>query len=91
MFVSGKRPGRGNKESADVLLGGEFSVHFGKPEIVTDAETNAQIAERKACERIARSEAGLFFDWRDRIQMSLAIFRDDVALRINQNLGIVDR
>ena len=90
MFVSWKWPGGRNKKSADVLLGGEFSVHFGKPEIVTDTETKAQIAERKARERIARREAGLFFYGRNRIQMSLAIFRDDVAVRINQNLGIVD-
>ena len=90
MFVSWKRPGGRNKKSADVLLGGEFAVHLGKPKIVTDAETKAQIAERKARERIARRKAGLFFYRRNRVQMSLAIFRDDVARRINQNLGIVD-
>ena len=73
------------------MLSGELSVHLGKPQIVTDAETKAQIAEREARERVASSEAGLFFYRRNRIQMSLAIFRNDVALRINQNLGIVDR
>ena len=36
------------------------------------------------------AKAGVFFYGRNRIQMSLAIFRNDVALRINQNLGIVD-
>ena len=90
MFVAWKRPRRRNKESADVLLGGEFSVHFRKPEIVTDAKTKAQTAELKARECIARRKARLFFYRRNRIQMSLAIFRNDVALRINQNLGIVN-
>ena len=33
----------------------------------------------------------LFFDGRDCIQMSLAIFCDNVSFSINQNLRIVDR
>src|SRR5262249_28513989 len=90
MFVAWKRPSRRNKESAYVLLGGELSVHLGKSEIVADAETKTQIVERKAREGVARPKAHLFFDRRNRIQMSLAIFRDDVALGIDKNLGIVD-
>ena len=49
-------------------------VHFGKPKIVTDAESKAQIVERKDCERIPWSETGLFFYGRDRIQMSFGYF-----------------
>jgi len=37
------------------------------------------------------SIARLLFDGRDRIQVSLAIFRRVVAMRIDQNLGIVNR
>jgi hypothetical protein len=41
MFVAGKGPGGREQKSADVLINGEFSVYFGKAEIVTDAETKA--------------------------------------------------
>jgi len=49
-----------------------------------------QTAELKALEGMARSEARLFFDGCDRIQMSLAIFRSDITTEINQNLAIVN-
>src|SRR5207247_8866653 len=57
---------------------------------VADAETEVQIAAREAHERIARSKTGLFFDWCNGVQISLAIFRRDIAIRINKNLGIVN-
>src|SRR5207248_8726857 len=90
VFVTWKRPRRRNKESADVLLGGVFSVHLWKPEIVTDAKTKAQIAEREARESVARRKARLFFYRRNRIQMSLAIFRSALAQGIHKNLGVVN-
>ena len=89
MFVAWKRPRGRDNESADVLLGCKFSIHLRKPKIVTDAETKRRSPSEKRYERIARSKARLFFYGRDGIQMSLAVFRNDVAFRINQNLGIV--
>jgi hypothetical protein len=55
-----------------------LSVYLGKSKIVADAEAKAQTADGKARELVARRKAGLFFDRCDRIEMSLAIFRDDV-------------
>src|SRR6266849_967751 len=44
-----------------------------------------------AGKRIARSKALLLFNGRDCIQVGLAIFRCDVTLLIDKNLGIVNR
>src|SRR6266849_7273937 len=44
-----------------------------------------------AGKRIARSKALLLFNGRDCIQVGLAIFRFDVTLLIDKNLGIVNR
>ena len=90
MFDSRERPGRRENKSADLRLGGQFSEHLRKAKVVADAEAKMHTAKRKAHEGIARSKARLFFDGRDRIQMSLAIFRRDIAIRINKNLGIVN-
>ena len=80
MFETRKRPrGRDNKR-VDLLLGRQFSIHHGKAKVVADSETKMQTAERKGREGIARSKARLLFNRRDRIQMSLAIFRSDVAM-----------
>jgi len=46
MFDSREWPRGRNKKSADVLLSYEFSVHLGEPQIVANAETKAQFAER---------------------------------------------
>ena len=90
MFDSREWPGRRNKKSADVLLRGEFAVHFGKAKVVADAEAKTQTAKVKGCEAITRSKARLFFDGRDGIQMSLAILSSDIAARIDENLGVVN-
>ena len=90
MFVPRKRPGRRDNESVDLVRSREFLVELFKAKVVANAETKMQTAERKARERIACSKSHMFFHRRDRIQISLTIFRDDVALRINQNLGIVN-
>ena len=78
MFVAWKRPRGRNKEGADILLSNQLSEHFWKPEIVTDAQTKAQISKREARESVTRRKARLLFYGRYRIQVSLAIFRDDV-------------
>ena len=90
MFDTRKRPGRRNNKSTDVLLGRQFSIHLGKAQIVTDTEAEMNTAELKVREAITRSKARLFFDRGNRIQMGLPIFRSDVAMRIDKNLGIVN-
>ena len=90
MFVAWKRPGGRNNKSADLVVGSQFSVHLRKPKIVADVETKMQTAKLKAREGVARSKAGLFFDGRDRIQVSLAILSSDVALFVDKNLRIVN-
>ena len=90
MFDTRKRPRRRDNKSVDLLLGCKFSVHLWKAKVVADAEAKVHTAERKRREGIARSKARLFFDRCNRIQMRLAIFRRTVAMRIDQNLGIVN-
>src|SRR5206468_181840 len=91
MLNARERPrGRNNKDTY-VLFDGQFSVHLRKPEIVTDTETKAQLAQGEGLERIARSETLLFFNRRDCVQVGLAIFRTDFSLTINKDQRIVDR
>ena len=90
MLDSREWPRRRNEKSADVVFGSQLSKHFRKTQIIADAEAETQIAKPNAREPISRRKAGLLCNGRDRIQMRLAIFGDDVAFRINKNLGIVD-
>src|SRR5437667_688977 len=90
MFDPREWPRGRNHERGDVLIGRKFSVHFWETEIVADAEAKAQVADCKARERIAWSKARLLFYWCDRIEMSLAILRNNLARGIDKNLGIVD-
>ena len=67
-----------------------FANISGNREVVTDAEAQLQIAEFEARECIALSKAGVLFYWLDCVQMRLAIFRHDIALRIDKDLRIVN-
>src|SRR5947207_203949 len=91
MLKARERPGGRDNKSADILFGSQFSVHLWKPKVIADAQTKAQAANGNAGKRVARSKALLLFNGRDCVQVSLAIFRRDVSLLIDKNLGIVNR
>jgi hypothetical protein len=90
MFETRKRPRRRDDQSVGVLFGNQLSVHLRKSKVVANAEAKAETSKSKARECIARSKPLLFFNRRDCIQVSLAIFRENVALLIDKNLGIVN-
>src|SRR2546423_1223071 len=63
---------------------------FGNPEIVTDAQPEIESGCRHADEFVARCVAGAFVIRREDEKMRLAIAGDEVALRIDENLRVVD-
>src|SRR5439155_3233784 len=91
MFDARKRPGRRDDQSVGVLFYNELPIHLRKPQVIADAETKTQTGKSKACERITRREAFMFFNRRDCKQVGLSIFGNDVSLLIDKNLRIVNR
>jgi hypothetical protein len=53
MLNARERPRGRDDKSADVLFNYKFSVHLRKAEVVTNTETEAEIAQSKAHESIA--------------------------------------
>ena len=91
MLQARKRPGRGEDEDVGPLFDRERAVNLRKPKVVADAQAKAKPAEGETLQLTAGREAFVLSNRRAGEKMSLAIAPHDLALRVDEDLRIVDR
>ena len=64
----------------------EGARHFRKTQIVTNAQPDVKLTDLAADEFVAGRKTNALIQRCSRDQMSLTIFRDDLALSVDQNL-----
>ena len=88
MFDPRERPRGRNDKNGDVVFGCKLAIHLRKPEVVADAQAEAQIRKGETGECSRRRKTVLFFNRRYCIQMGLAIFRNDLTVLIDKDLEL---
>ena len=91
MLYPWKRPGRSEDENIHLLFDRERSINLGKSKIVADAQSKPESAKRKTPQLVAGRKALVLPDRSRGEKVSLAITPNNVAIRIDENLRIIDR
>src|ERR1700704_4681695 len=90
MFHPRKRPGGGVDKNVCSMLQRKRSAELGKSQIVANAQGEIELVDLATDKRITSREVRTFVERSSCNQMSFSIFRENLAIRVDKYLGIVN-
>ena len=90
MLPSRKRPSRGEHENVNIVVDRERSIHFWKSKVVTNTQSKTQTGHGQTGKLMTRRKAFVLLDRSGGEEMGLSVFRGDGAIRIDEDLRIIN-
>src|ERR1700720_2073695 len=90
MFYPRKGPGGRVNENVRSMLQRKRPAELGKSEIVANAQGEIELADLATNKRVTGREVRAFVERSSCNQMSFSIFRENLPVRVDKYLGIVN-